>query len=187
MITAASTITPVASPAYEGRMKGRYAVLDVETTSGDPSEGRVIEVAVQAYDGAVERLRWDALVEPRRPIPPFIRRLTGIDESMMEGAPTFPEVARSLATITQNRIVVAHNVRYDVTALEHEFARTGLSFERATLCTEKLARQLVPQLSHYNLGSLCRYFGIPAPRMMRLPQPPCSFAWWMRSGRKGSC
>ena len=47
-----------------------------------------------------------------------------------------------------------------MTALEHEFARTGLVFDRPTLCTERLARQLVPHLSHYNLGSLCRYFGI---------------------------
>lgn len=151
-------------------------MLDVETTSGDPSEGRVIEVAVQAYDGAVERLRWDSLVQPRRSIPPFIRRLTGIDESMMEGAPIFPEVARSLATITQNRIVVAHNVRYDITALEHEFARTGLTFDRATLCTEKLSRQLVPQLSHYNLGSLCRYFGIPFIARHRAPDDAAATA-----------
>jgi DNA polymerase III subunit epsilon len=160
----ASITTPVITrrlpSTYQGGMKGRYAVLDVETTSGDPCEGRVIEVAVLAFDGMVERLRWDSLVHPRRVIPPFIQKLTGIDGSMLTDAPSFPEVARSLATITENRIVVAHNVRYDITALEYEFARTGLAFERPTLCTEKLSRQLVPSLTHYNLGSMCRYFGI---------------------------
>ncbi|MDQ3100731.1 MAG: 3'-5' exonuclease [Bacteroidota bacterium] len=154
-------ITPGRRLTYEGRMKGRYAVLDVETTSGDPCEGRVIELAVFAFDGQQERLQWDTLVDPHVPVPPFIRRLTGIDNHMLTNAPGFTEVARSLATITEDRIIVAHNVRYDMTALEHEFARTGLVFERPTLCTEKLSRQLIPKLSHYNLGSLCRFFGIP--------------------------
>ncbi|MCC7502882.1 MAG: 3'-5' exonuclease, partial [Flavobacteriales bacterium] len=93
--------------------------------------------------------------------PRFITQLTGISEHMLREAPIFPEVARSLMELTRDRLMVAHNIRYDMTALEHEFARTGLVLERNTLCTEKLSRALVPNLSHYNLGRLCRYFGIP--------------------------
>lgn len=159
-ITPRDCITTSSLSAYESRMKGKYAVLDVETTSGNPCEGRVIEVAVIAIDGKQHRLQWDTLVDPQKPIPPFIRKLTGIDESMIKDAPTFLEVSRSLATITEDRIIVAHNVRYDMTALEHEFARSGMSFDRTTLCTERLSRKLVPGLAHYNLGSICRYFGM---------------------------
>jgi DNA polymerase III subunit epsilon len=139
----------------------RFAILDVETTCGDPTLGRVMEVAVLAFDDRVERLRWDSLLDPRAPIPPFIRKLTGITTKMTDGTPTFPMVVRTLETLTEDRIVVAHNVRYDMTTLEHEFARTGLVFERRTLCTESVSRRVLPQLSHHNLGSLCRYFGIP--------------------------
>lgn len=154
------TIHPPA--AYQGGMESsRFAVLDVETTSGDPTKGRVVDVAVLAMDGTKERLRWDSLIQPRTSIPPFIRRLTGIDQSMLRDAPSFVEVVRTLETLTQDRTIVAHNVRFDMTALEHEFARTGLVFDRPTLCTERLARRLAPNLSHYNLGALCRYFGIP--------------------------
>ncbi|HNR53722.1 MAG TPA: 3'-5' exonuclease [Flavobacteriales bacterium] len=153
--------TPEPPVAYEGAMERlRFAVLDVETTSGDPTEGRVMEVAVLALDGVEERLRWDSLIQPRTSIPGFIRRLTGIEPDMLKEAPCFPEVVRTLGTLTQDRIVVAHNVRFDMTALMHEFARTGLVFDRPTLCTERLSRLLVPHLPHYNLGSLCRYFGI---------------------------
>lgn len=160
-ITPEACITTGRHFAYESRMKGRYAVLDVETTSGDPCEGRVIEVAVFAFDGEQERLQWDSLVDPRMAVPPFIERLTGINGGMLKDAPDFMEISRALATITEDRTLVAHNARYDMTALEHEFARIGQVFDRPTLCTERLARQLVPKLSHYNLGSLCRYFGIP--------------------------
>ena len=119
-----------------------------------------MEVAVLALDGTQERLRWNSLIQPRTRIPGFIQRLTGIGPEMLTEAPRFIDVVRTLETLTQDRIVVAHNVRFDMTALEHEFARTGLVFDRPTLCTERLARQLVPHLPHYNLGSLCRYFGI---------------------------
>ena len=138
----------------------RFAVLDVETTSGDPRVGQVMEVAVIAMDGSTERLRWSSLVRPRGSVPPFIRRLTGISDGLLRDAPRFHEVVKTLETVTQDRIVVAHNVRFDMTALEHEFARTGLVFDRHTLCTERLSRRLMPSLSHYNLGSICRHLGI---------------------------
>jgi len=139
----------------------RFAVLDVETTAGDPTKGRIIDVAVIALDGTTERLRWDSLVDPGVPVPPFMSRLTGLRSADLVGAPRFVEIVRTLETLTQDRILVAHNVRYDMTALDHEFARTGLVFSRATLCTERLAHRLMPQLPRYNLGSICRHVGIP--------------------------
>lgn len=154
--------TPPPAAAYDGAMERmKFAVLDVETTEGDPTRGRVMEVAVLALNGSEERMRWDSLVHPRCRVPHFMRRLTGIDDRMLKDAPAFSGTVRTLETLTQDRIVVAHNVRFDMTALAHEFARTGLVFERSTLCTERLGRRLVPNLEHYNLGSLCRYFGIP--------------------------
>lgn len=159
----ASPITGTCHPigAYDGPMERmKFAVLDVETTHGDPTQGRVMEVAVVAMNGTDERMRWDSLVHPRCYVPPFMVRLTGISDSMVRTAPAFSGVVRTLETLTQDRIVVAHNVRFDMTALSHEFARTGLVFERSTLCTERLGRRLAPKLEHYNLGSLCRHFGI---------------------------
>lgn len=145
----------------------QFAVVDVEVTEGDPMRGRVMEVAVIALDGAHERLRWDSLVHPFEPVPWFTQKLTGIDDAMLRDAPAFHEVARTLLTLTEDRILVAHNARFDMTALRHEFARTGLTFERATLCTERLGRALLPQLPHYNLTSLCRCLGIPFPKAHR--------------------
>ena len=160
MLSIHAPITRQHAPAYEGRME-RFAVLDVETTSGDPREGHLIEVAVLALDGGMHRSFWETLIAPPVPMPPFAKKLTGIDDTMLIGAPVFREAANAIATLTQDRILVAHNVRYDITALQHEFARIGSRFDRATLCTEKLSRRLIPSLTHYNLGSMCRYFGIP--------------------------
>jgi DNA polymerase III subunit epsilon len=137
-----------------------FIVVDVETTHGDPMRGSIIELAVIAHDGVRELERWNSLVSTTTPLPHFIQKLTGIYPDLLEGAPSFVQVARDLSAATKDRIMVAHNVRYDMTALQHELARTGLSYHPDTLCTERLSRQLVPNLTHYNLGSLCRYFGI---------------------------
>ena len=137
-----------------------FVVVDVETTHGDPMKGSIIEVAVIVHDGLRELDRWNTLVHTRTAIPHFIQRLTGITPRMIESAPSFAMVAQSLRTSTQGRIMVAHNVRYDMTSLQHELARTGLSYQPDTLCTERLSRQLLPSLTHYNLGSLCRHLGI---------------------------
>ncbi|MCW5898212.1 MAG: 3'-5' exonuclease [Flavobacteriales bacterium] len=155
--------------------QGGFVVLDVETTSGDPTAGRVLEVAV--VDGGGQHDAWCTLVRPRTEIPPFIARLTGIRQHMLHDAPLFHEVAPTLIERCRDRILVAHNVRYDMTALGHEFARCGLVFELPTLCTEKLARHYFTGLQHYNLGSLCRFFGIPyAARHRALPDAVATHA-----------
>ncbi|HEY0977359.1 MAG TPA: 3'-5' exonuclease [Flavobacteriales bacterium] len=137
-----------------------FAIVDVETTQGDPREGRIMEVAVLLHDGRQELARWGDLIRPRVPIDRFVQRMTGIDRTMLEDAPSFPRVASRIRGLVKGRILVAHNARFDLVALQHEFARTGLPFHPDTLCTEKLARQLLPNLQHYNLASLCRFFGI---------------------------
>lgn len=141
-------------------LPAEFVIVDVESTHGDPMQGSIIEVAVIVHDGLLELDRWNTLVHVRTEIPPFIKRLTGINSRMLENAPSFVQVAHSLRGSTADRIMVAHNVRFDMTALQHELARTGLSYSPATLCTERLSRQLIPNLTHYNLGSLCRHLGI---------------------------
>lgn len=138
----------------------RIAVVDVETTNGNPERGRLMELAVVLPHRGGKAITWSSLVRPREPIPPFIQRLTGIKPSALENAPFFHELAGAFLELTEDRLLVAHNVRYDLTVLDHEFARTGLIFQRPTLCTERLSRALFPAHPHHNLVSMCRYFGI---------------------------
>lgn len=138
---------------------GPLVVVDVETTDGDPLVARIIEVAAIRLE-ADRSVLFHSLVRPGVPIPPFARMLTGIRESDVREAPTFAMLAPELQRFLSNAIVVAHNIRFDMTVLEQEFRRTHRSFAAPTLCTERLSRQLLPGLKHHNLASLCRHFGI---------------------------
>jgi len=138
-----------------------YAIVDLETTGGDSRNSRVIEVAVYAFDGKKILDEYTSLVDPGTRVPGFITNLTGITNEMLEGAPSFEEVAEKIEEITRDRIFVAHNVGFDYSFLRNEFKKIDEKFIRKRLCTVRLTRSIFPQLRSYSLGNLCAQFDIP--------------------------
>ena len=96
-----------------------------------------------------------SLVNPEKKIPYRIIHMTGINNQMVESAPKFYEIAKQIVEITNDCILVGHNVRFDYGFLRHEFLSFGYSYERRTLDTVKLARKLIPGRKSYSLGKLC--------------------------------
>lgn len=102
-----------------------------------------------------------SLVNPEKPIQPFVVKLTGINNAMLQTAPKFYEVAKRIIEITQDTILVAHNAQFDYRILRTEFARLGYTFEIPNICTVELAKKLIPEQESYSLGKLVRALGIP--------------------------
>ncbi|AKQ45453.1 DNA polymerase III subunit epsilon [Rufibacter radiotolerans] len=138
-----------------------YAIVDIETTGGQPSEDRITEIAIFIHDGNQVVDQFHSLVNPGRPIPFFISQLTGITDEMVRDAPKFHEVAKQIVQITEGNVFVAHNVRFDYSFIKKEFADLGFTFQRKTLCTVRLSRKLIPGLPSYSLGKLCKSIDIP--------------------------
>ena len=102
-----------------------------------------------------------SLVNPERPIQPYVANLTGISNKMLQSAPKFYEVAKRIVEITEECVIVAHNAKFDYRILKLEFDRLGYKFERKNLCTVELSKKLIPGLPSYSLGKLVRSLGIP--------------------------
>ena len=69
----------------------KLVFLDLETTGANAAADRITEIGlVEVDDGEVTR--WSTLVNPEIPIPPFIQRLTGIDDRMVSDAPPIDAV-----------------------------------------------------------------------------------------------
>jgi len=100
-------------------------------------------------------------VNPEKPIQPFVVKLTGINNAMLQSAPKFYEVAKRIIEMTQDCVIVAHNAQFDYRILRTEFSRLGYDFERQNLCTVELAKKLIPEQPSYSLGKLVRALGIP--------------------------
>lgn len=140
-----------------------YCVVDVETTGGTPWHGhRLMEVGVVKLSGARVVERFCALINPERRIPPFVRQLTGITETMLAQAPRFAEIAGALQQFLAGSVFVAHNAAFDWKFLEAEGERAcGLRMEGTRLCTLRLARRLYPELVRGSLDALAEHFAVP--------------------------
>src|SRR5690606_15152972 len=58
-------------------------------------------------------------------------------------------------------ILIADIAEFDYRILCTEFRRFGFEFERPSLCTVELAKDLIPNQESYSLGKLVRSLGIP--------------------------
>lgn len=137
-----------------------FAIVDTETTGGNPAQDRIMEVAIFIHDGERVVDEFSTLINPEKPISPFIIGLTGISNEMVANAPTFNEVAEKIFELTDHNIFVAHNARFDYGVMRREFRRVGIRFQRKQLCTVNLSRKLLPGIKSYSLGKLCREMGI---------------------------
>jgi DNA polymerase-3 subunit epsilon len=140
----------------------RFVVVDVETTGTSPEGGdRITEIAAVAVQGGEVQEVFETLVNPERPIPPFITALTRITWDMVRAAPRFREVAPQVAAFFEGRLFVAHNAAFDWRFVSSEMARaTGRALVGERLCTVRLARALLPQLRRRSLDALTNYLGI---------------------------
>lgn len=137
-----------------------YAIIDIETTGLNPHQEKITEIAILIHDGKQICDEFITLVNPEKIIPYRITQLTGINTRMLEGAPRFYEIARTIVELTKGHTLVGHNVSFDYNFLKAEFASFGYSFERETLCTCRLSRKLIPYQPSYSLGKLCQAMNI---------------------------
>ncbi|MFC4740518.1 exonuclease domain-containing protein [Flavobacterium ponti] len=138
-----------------------YAIIDIETTGGQFNEEGITEIAIYKYNGHEVIDQFISLVNPEKPIQPFVVKLTGINNAMLRSAPKFYEVAKRIIEITEGCIVVAHNSSFDYRILRTEFDRLGYKYIRPTICTVELSKKLLPEQASYSLGKLVRSLGIP--------------------------
>lgn len=138
-----------------------FAVVDLETSGSVIGVDEIIEIGLVIYrDGQIQD-RFETLVWSDREIPPWVARLTGISNRDLEGAPTFSDVAETVAGLLDGNVFVAHDIRFDLPFLRWEFARRGVPRPAVTgLCTLQLSRQMWPQLASRSLFDLARRFGI---------------------------
>jgi len=145
----------------------KYAIVDIETTGGRPDRDKITEIGIVLHNGREITETWSSLVNPGVSIPPFISRMTGITQEMVDEAPYFHEVAREVILRLEHAVFVAHNARFDYHFIRESFRDLGFTFSRPYLCTVKLSRQAFPGLPSYSLENLIRHFGIPAERRHR--------------------
>ena len=147
-------------PGIELRDQEMYAIIDIETTGGSSRIEKITEIAIYLHDGNQVTGEFVSLVNPERNIPYFITNLTGITNEMVEDAPRFYEIAKTIVELTEGRTFVAHNARFDYSFIREEFKSLGFNYKRNVLDTVALSRKLLPGHRSYSLGNICKDLNI---------------------------
>jgi DNA polymerase-3 subunit epsilon len=138
-----------------------FVVVDVETTGGPPPSHRITEIAAVVVRGGRITEVFETLVNPQRPIPPFVTRLTRITWNMVRNKPLFGAITPRLLDVLEGNVFVGHNAAFDWNFVAHEIRRaSGAEIIGRTLCTARLARRLLPHLPRRSLDYVADYYGV---------------------------
>ncbi|MEV7970087.1 3'-5' exonuclease [Sphaerisporangium sp. NPDC088356] len=135
----------------------------METTGFRTSENdRILEIGLVHLDPAGEVTgEWATLVNPERDLGP--EHIHGITVTEAEKAPTFKEIAGTVAALLRGRVVAAHNLPFDARFLTYEFGRLGIDVpldHRLGVCTMIWAAHFLPG-DPRTLAGCCAVAGVP--------------------------
>jgi len=141
-------------------LPSEFAIIDVETSGLEPSNSRVIEIAILLVNSNGDVLEeYATLINPGNGQvgPTFIHHIT---EEAVLSAPTFKEVSGDILKRIENRIIVAHHAAFEDKFLAAEFKRAGIKLPPLpALDTLWLARQVV-DLPNYKMQTVLQHYGV---------------------------
>ncbi len=141
-------------------LPSKIAFVDIETTGGNVTRDRVIEIGIVRVENNKIVRTYSTLINPDCYVSPFIENLTGITAKELESAPIFFEIKDEVIELLKDCVFVAHNARFDYGFLRNEFKRYNTSFSYKHFCTVKLSRTLYPTVRGHNLDALIERFGL---------------------------
>lgn len=137
-----------------------YIVIDCETTGMNRENDRIIEIAIlEVSDGNIVN-EYSTLINPSIHVSSRISSINHIDDSMLQDAPKFEDVASTIKNMIMGKKVVAHNANFDVAFIINEFKRCDDPFVIEYIDSLSVARKALPSLENHKLETLISHFGL---------------------------
>jgi DNA polymerase-3 subunit epsilon len=149
---------PIRMINREIRMK--FIAIDFETANPDLSS--ICQIGTVTFEDGKASEKWQTLINPEDFFYPSNISIHGIDEKMVQNAPTFPQIFDTLCNLLSGQVVVCHT-HFDRAALSRVVDKYQLSQINCTwLDTAKVARRAWKQFTQrgYGLKNIAEMLGI---------------------------
>jgi len=154
-------LTEIAVSATDQTLDDTYVVFDIETTGFSPIKDKIIEIgALKIVNGEIVD-SFSTYVNPKRPIPYEITKLTGISDEMVLEADGIETVLPRFLEFVKESVLVAHNAGFDVRFIEQNCRYQDIVPDFISVDTVALARVLLPTLSRFKLNTVAKALHIP--------------------------
>jgi predicted DnaQ family exonuclease/DinG family helicase len=131
-----------------------FVAWDLETTGLSHSQDSVIEIGAVSVNAEGKRETFRTFVNTDKKIPLPVKKLTGISEADLEGAPELEEAVRQFSDFAGDCPMVLHNAAFDLGFLENHWLPQAEVWDSLDL-----ARAVFPGLRSHSLEYLARLFG----------------------------
>ncbi len=116
--------------AMKINLRNPLVFFDLETTGINIAEDRIVEYAFIKLMPDGTQTQKTGRINPERPIPEATTQIHGISDADVKDAPTFKQIAKTLAQFLEGCDLSGFNVvRFDVPILAEEFLRAGINFD----------------------------------------------------------
>ena len=112
------------------KLKNPIIFFDLETTGINIASDRIVEISYLKIDLNGNESTKTLRLNPEMPIPEKVVAIHGISNEDVKDAPTFNEVAKSIARDFEGCDLGGYNsVRFDIPLLAEEFLRSGVDID----------------------------------------------------------
>ena len=136
-----------------------FVVFDIETTGFSAVNDRIIEIGAVKVENGMITEKFSEFVNPERPIPFEIEKLTSINDRMVEDAPTISVILPKFMDFCGGSVLVAHNADFDTGFIRHNCEVLGLPYDYTYVDTLGIARSFLEGLKNYKLDTVVEAMG----------------------------
>jgi len=171
----------VVSGVCDCSLDGEFVAFDLETTGLRADREGITEIgAVLVRDGEIADT-FQTFVNPGKPIPAEITRLTGIKDADVKDAPQPEAALRDFLAFVGDRPLVAHNASFDMGFVTAACARADIPFSSVSIDTLTMAQNLLPELKRHRLNEVADHLGLPAFNHHRASDDAATVAHMMKA------
>ncbi len=131
-----------------------FIVIDTETTGLNSHRDEIIEVSAIKFINFEPVEIFSTLIKPHNPISASASRVNHITDGMVENAPYFAQIEKSLRSFIGDLPIVAHNAEFDIMFLHNSGLK--LNYDKTNFYdTLQLSKSLIKDAKNYKLSTLC--------------------------------